>query len=156
MLLIAGRRITSPDDEDITAVFGLSYEQDRNVADIIDWCIEDHNYHYFGGPAVFRSYVMGSVTTGGHLKILCTHSRYHGAYTITMSGSRSEDAKRANAKAGLHGTPSGYTWHHAENIGHSGSGYRCKMYLIKTTYHNSNPHSGGVAEYERYTGKTYT
>ena len=39
MLLIAGRRITSPDDEDITAVFGLSYEQDWNVADIIDWCI---------------------------------------------------------------------------------------------------------------------
>ena len=113
MLLIAGRRITSPDDEDITAVFGLSYEQDRNVADIIDWCIEDHNYHYFGGPEAFRSYVMGSVTTGGHLKILCTHSRYHSAYTITMSGSRSEDAKRANAKAGLHGTPSGYTWHHA-------------------------------------------
>ena len=63
MLLIAGRRITSPDDEDITAVFGLSYEQDRNVADIIDWCIEDQNYHYFGGPEAFRSYVMGSATT---------------------------------------------------------------------------------------------
>lgn len=156
MLLIAGRRITSPDDEDIAAVFGLSYEQDRNVADIIDWCIEDQNYHYFGGPEAFRSYVMGSVTTGGHLKILCTHSRYHSAYTITMSGSRSEDAKRANAKAGLHGTPSGYTWHHAENIRHSGSGYRCKMYLIKKSYHDHNPHSGGVAEYERYTGKTYT
>ena len=111
MLLIAGRRITSPDDEDIIAVFGLSYEQDRNVADIIDWCLEDHNYHYFGGPAAFRSYVMGSVTTGGHLKILCTHSRYHSAYTLTMSGSRSEDAKGRTQRPGctapraaIHGT----------------------------------------------------
>lgn len=104
----------------------------------------------------FRSYVMNGVTAGIHLQILCTHNRYPGPYTITMSGSRSEDEKRANEKATLRGTPSGYTWHHAEGIARRGSLYLCKMYLILSSYHNRNWHSGGVAEYERYTGKRYT
>lgn len=156
MLLISGRRINGPDAPVIVALFGSSYEQDANVADIIDWLIEDSRSHGFPSPNAFRSYVISGVTTGIHLQILCTHSRYPGPYTITMSGSRSEDEIRANEKAHLRGTPSGYTWHHAEGITRSGRLYRCKMYLIKSSYHNRNRHSGGVAEYERYTGTQYT
>lgn len=156
MLRISGRNVVGPDDQDIIAVFGPSYKQDANVADIIDWLIEDRRMHDFSSSAAFRSYVMNGVTAGIHLQILCTHNRYPGPYTITMSGSRSEDEKRANEKATLRGTPSGYTWHHAEGIARRGSLYLCKMYLILSSYHNRNWHSGGVAEYERYTGKRYT
>ena len=121
MLRISGRNIVGPDDQDIIAVFGPSYKQDANVADIIDWLIEDRRMHDFSSSAAFRSYVMNGVTAGIHLQILCTHNRYPGPYTITMSGSRSEDEKRANEKATLRGTPSGYTWHHAEGIARRGS-----------------------------------
>ena len=93
MLRISGRNIVGPDDQDIIAVFGPSYKQDANVADIIDWLIEDRRMHDFSSSAAFRSYVMNGVTAGIHLQILCTHNRYPGPYTITLSGSRSEDEK---------------------------------------------------------------
>ena len=80
------------------------------------------------------------------------------AHVQQHGGSRSGDFALANAAAGLQGTPPGYTWHHREGVnfpsGFAGTAY-CDMFLLPTWYHAGNPHSGGVAEYERAKGVSY-
>jgi len=56
---------------------------------------------------------------------------------ITLSGNRSTDFARANAKAGLKETPEGYTWHHHEDKG--------LMQLIQETVHAKTGHTGGFS-----------
>jgi hypothetical protein len=55
----------------------------------------------------------------------------------TLCGTREQDFAAANAIAGLKCTPTGYTWHHHEDLG--------RMQLVKTSAHADEDHSGGVS-----------
>ena len=83
---------------------------------------------------------------------------------ISMQGIRSEDFKICDRIAGI--TPrwrseNKVTWHHAENITpHIAGGkveFLCDMYLVRGEYHAGRGlnHSGGCAEYSRYTCCAY-
>ena len=54
-----------------------------------------------------------------------------------LSGIRRKDVKLANAEAGFTATPSGYTWHHHENM--------VTMQLVPTKLHQAVGHTGSVA-----------
>ena len=56
---------------------------------------------------------------------------------IVQTGKRKIDEAAANAKAGLDGTPDGYTWHHVED--------GKTMQLVPTDIHKATGHTGGVA-----------
>ncbi len=57
---------------------------------------------------------------------------------IKLSGDRKTDFGRANAKAGLEGTPIGYTWHHHQDKG--------LMQLVLTKAHAATGHTGGFSK----------
>jgi len=73
---------------------------------------------------------------------------------ITMTGSRSMDFQAANQKAGLSGTPKGYTWHHIEGINTTQGRIECRMILLESDYHRVW-HVGSVNQYEIATGTDY-
>ena len=154
MLYIHNRKVTSCDAPSIRRQVGRSFEQDSRTANIIDWYIEDSSEHRFFSIKEFVQKIMDYLTTD-HLPIQCTHFSHPGPYIIQMSGSREEDARRANIKAKLDRTPDGYTWHHSEGVTCSGNTITCKMYLIDSDYHRLR-HSGGVKEYEALTGALYS
>jgi len=56
---------------------------------------------------------------------------------IELTGTRGGDERAANAKAGLSGTPKGYTWHHHQDTG--------LMQLVKRTVHDKTGHTGGFS-----------
>ena len=154
MLYINNKRVYCADDAGIPDYFGTSDQQDPRTAKIIDWYIENPRRKDFDSTEDFARKVMKHLRTK-YLPIKCTHINYPGPYIIKMSGSRAKDADKANKKAGLSYTPGGYTWHHHENVTYySPDKIKCAMYLIDSDYH-SFPHSGGVKEYEAYTGRTY-
>jgi hypothetical protein len=59
------------------------------------------------------------------------------AVKISMTGSRTQDFKRANAAAGYKKTPEGFTWHHNEDAE--------TMELVMQDIHDATPHTGGNA-----------
>jgi len=63
---------------------------------------------------------------------------------IEYTGSRRADAAAANKKAKLDKTPTGWTWHHAEDMK--------TMYLVPDDLHDAVKHSGGVAIYKHGSG----
>ena len=155
MLIIEKKFIVNINDEMLLKEFGVNYMRCPKLDDDIAAMIEDSDTYVFESMEDFKSKVAKGKNSGGHLVRRFVLRSHPGPYKIMMTGKRSDDADAANKKAGLVSTPDGYTWHHAEGILKDGNGYYlCNMYLIKTWYHKRN-HSGGVNEYERFTGKTY-
>jgi hypothetical protein len=70
---------------------------------------------------------------------------------IQLTGSRGQDFKAANKKAGFgdsaDATPAGYTWHHHEDMG--------KMILVQSPVHRGFAHNGGVSVWQRVYGQEY-
>jgi len=62
-------------------------------------------------------------------------------------GGRAQDVARANEKAGLTGTPEGYTWHHHED--------GKTMQLVPMDLHEYVRHTGGIAKYGRHRKAQY-
>jgi A nuclease of the HNH/ENDO VII superfamily with conserved WHH len=63
---------------------------------------------------------------------------------IQYMGSHRGDFAAATSKAGLARMPTGYTWHHSEELG--------RMYLVPVALHRIVRHTGGVATYKHVTG----
>ena len=66
------------------------------------------------------------------------------------------DVELANQAAGISGknTPAGYTWHHLDDFNPNTG--KCTMQLVKTTEHQKCvPHTGGVKQWENFSGKSY-
>jgi uncharacterized Zn-binding protein involved in type VI secretion len=73
---------------------------------------------------------------------------------ITLTGSRRADFKAANEMAGFKDTPDGYTWHHVDDFNPATG--KSTMELVETGAHRATyPHSGSVAQYEKFNGVTY-
>jgi hypothetical protein len=73
---------------------------------------------------------------------------------IPLTGSRRKDVKAANAIAGFARTPRNYTWHHVDDFNPAaGTG---SLELVERDAHEAtNPHSGSVAQYEKFFGNRY-
>ena len=76
---------------------------------------------------------------------------------IEYTGSRRQDNKAANIIGGIGTTrevPKGFTWHHLDDydpVTNTGT-----LQLVRTRIHEfSNPHIGGVNQYEQFHGVTY-
>lgn len=85
-------------------------------------------------------------------------------FVITMQGSRRRDFADCDRKARIDAAYRrrlNVTWHHGENvIPHIAGGeviFTCDMYLIYRNHHAGRglSHSGGCAEYRKYTGRKY-
>ncbi len=134
------------------------YSIDDRIADYIDGLIDDSIWHIYSGNIQFKRRVYEALSGRlPHLHIANVHPQYSGPYRIVMTGSRTMDYAAANtaAKTKDGETPDNYTWHHAEGIKKVGNYYYCNMYLIRSSYHNTVRHSGGVKEYEIKSGKKY-
>lgn len=154
MLIIGGSTITNLDAIEIRRAFGYSYQRNERVADLIDDYILN-GYHSFKNSADFKRQILRALS-GPHLSLAMLHPQFPGPYRIQMQGSRQADFAEANRLAGLHNTPTDYTWHHREGIVcYSAGNYWCDMYLVQTRYHASVRHTGGVREYELATGQSY-
>ena len=82
--------------------------------------------------------------------------------TIEMTGSRGDDFKAANEKAGFVGKrgratqgahPKNYTWHHKKDYDPCKN--TCTMQLVKMDKHKAIGHSGSVSQYEKHHGVEY-
>lgn len=77
----------------------------------------------------------------------CGQPEYCGSVSIPMTGSRADDFKLCNEKAGYTKTPTGYTWHH-KYMAPSPTGNICEMQLVETAYHRKTCcHIGGFGQY---------
>ncbi|MBA7901240.1 HNH endonuclease, partial [Escherichia marmotae] len=76
--------------------------------------------------------------------------------TIEYTGDYLKDFEAANMKAGLNQktTPRGYVWHHLDD--YNAETNKGTMQLIKQGAHQGISHSGGVSQYKKATGKSYT
>jgi len=76
---------------------------------------------------------------------------------IEYTGSRRRDFGAANLKAGVGTTqkpPQGFTWHHLDD--YNSATNKGSLQLVETGAHEATyPHSGGVKQFEDFTGKTY-
>jgi hypothetical protein len=78
---------------------------------------------------------------------------------IKYTGDYGQDFEAANqAGFGQKSTPSlngeQYTWHHLDDYNpQNGEG---TMQLVRQDAHNGIPHTGGVSQYENFTGNQYT
>ena len=158
MLIIHNARIIYPDDPKLNKAFGVCYNRNEKVDEFIIAVITDSKKHKFDCMNDFVRFVTDSLRGGrGYLVLLAEYfynCRKNGK-EIKMTGSRSRDIEIANGLIELDHTPYGYSWHHAEGIGLEGNSYKCKMYLVRTKYHCSVSHVGGVHEYELVTGRKY-
>ena len=75
---------------------------------------------------------------------------------MNSNGSKIGDVELANQTAGIAGknTPVGYTWHHMDDFNPSTG--KCTMQLVRTTEHQKCiPHTGGVKQWENFSGQSY-
>lgn len=158
MLIIFGRLITSLDASMLQNRFGRQgLERPDWIDDILEFFINDdqHIYRFRSTEGLART-ILENRMRRRPLQLWFLHPYRPGPYLIRMQGRRRDDEVLANRAAGLDWTPDNYTWHHAENIFYFRQGiYWCNMYLIESNYHNTTPHTGGVNEYEFFTGIKY-
>lgn len=160
MLIINGKHIKKSQSNEIYELFICrgKYSIDEKIAAFIDGLISDDIEHEYSGVTQFKRRVYEALSgTRPHLLIADVHPDYVGPYQIAMTGNRTMDYAAANAlaKTKYGRTPDHFTWHHAEGIKKIGGRYYCNMYLIRSSYHNTVRHSGGVKEYEIKTGTKY-
>jgi hypothetical protein len=73
---------------------------------------------------------------------------------IELTGSRLADEKAANAAAGLKETPQGFVWHHVDDF--DAVTGTSTMELVQQSAHQATlPHSGSVAQWERFNNRIY-
>jgi len=79
--------------------------------------------------------------------------RESGDVTITLTGDRNLDFKRANEIMAKRypgwKQPDGWTWHHVETVG---SDLQDRLILVPTALHDRVKHTGGSAMYKHLTG----
>jgi hypothetical protein len=73
---------------------------------------------------------------------------------IKLTGSRRADKKLANELGGFTEAPDGYMWHHVDDFDPATG--TSSLELVKNHAHRATyPHSGSVAQYQRFHGKPY-
>lgn len=73
---------------------------------------------------------------------------------IELTGSRRDDYKRANELGGFIETPERYMWHHVDDFDPKIG--MATLELVKKDAHRATlPHSGSVAQWEKFHGKRY-
>jgi hypothetical protein len=73
---------------------------------------------------------------------------------IKLTGSRRADEKLANELGGFTEAPDGYMWHHVDDFDPPTG--TSSLELVKDGAHRATyPHSGSVAQYQRFHGKPY-
>lgn len=158
LLIVFGRQITRLDAPSLQYRFGRQgLGRPDWIDDILEFLInDDQHVHRFRSSEVLARTILQNRMRINPLQLWFLHRHRPGPYLIEMQGRRRDDEIRANRAAGLVQTPDNYTWHHAENIIFNRPGsYSCNMYLIESNYHNNTPHTGGVNEYEFFTGIEY-
>lgn len=153
MLIIRGN-IVGIDDQILVNAFGRSDQRRGRLGDWIAELIEDDAQNRFNSVAEMRREFLNR-NIHNPLPIRSENPSHRGGTDIIMTGRRADDERAANANLGLAATPAGYTWHHREGIQQVGNGWRCRMILIQSRYHNTTRHMGGVHEYELMTGEEY-
>jgi hypothetical protein len=73
---------------------------------------------------------------------------------IPLTGSRTRDVELANKEGGFAVKPKGHVWHHVDDFNPQNG--ESSLELIKERAHWAiNPHSGSVAQWEKFHGKRY-
>lgn len=158
---MAGIRVEL-DDERLIPVFGESYKQSDDIAELLDALIESEEKFTFRDAKDLRSYINKVYSDDKYLNLDHAPILPGTPVTIIMQGSRSADAKEADRKLAekmgwkFPRDHDGYTWHHKEDIAMQGGRWKCNMYLVESGYHRRHPHKGGVYIYEMNTGIAYS
>lgn len=116
-----------------------------------------------GGPAgraAERGYPGVGTTANGGATFVDTSYLYpagkgqRSVVEILLTGSRRADFKLANKLGGFADKPDGYTWHHVGDFNPATG--TATLELVRTGAHTATyPHSGSVAQYEKFFGRTY-
>jgi len=73
---------------------------------------------------------------------------------IPLTGSRRDDYDLANEWGGFSETPKGYMWHHVDDFNPQ-DGTSSLELVVKGAHEATYPHSGSVAQWEKFHGKRY-
>jgi hypothetical protein len=73
---------------------------------------------------------------------------------IEMTGKYGDDFAAANKRAGLSKTPTGYTWHHTEQVKTMNGKTYNKLVLVETGAHDAARHLGGAQIYRGMKGNS--